>query len=45
MEIKTKNWCFRYLNDKKLLQKYQTIWTKIEGLKDAKLNTLPVMIT
>ena len=26
----------------KLLEKYQTIWTKIESLKNVKLNTLPL---
>ena len=30
------------IDDKKLLGKYKTIWTKIEGLKTIKLNALPV---
>ena len=31
-----------HINDDKLLQKYKTIWTKIEGLWNIKLNALPV---
>ena len=28
-------------NDEKLLEKYKTIWTKIEDLKNTELNALP----
>ena len=30
------------IDDEKLLEKYEAIWTKIEGLKKIKLNALPV---
>ena len=30
------------IDDEKLLEKYKTIWTKIEDLKNIKLNALPV---
>ena len=30
------------IDDGKLLEKYKAIWTKIEGLKNIKLNALPV---
>ena len=30
------------INDEKLLEKYKGIWTKIEDLKNIRLNTLPV---
>ena len=30
------------INDKKLLEKYNTIWTKIENLKNIELNILPI---
>ena len=30
------------INDEKLLEKYKTIWAKIEDLKNIELNTLPV---
>ena len=30
------------VNNEKLLEKYKTIWTKIEDLKTIKLNGLPV---
>ena len=30
------------VDDDKLLEKYKTIWTKIEGLLNIKLNALPV---
>ena len=30
------------INDKKLLEKYNTIWTKIENLKNIVLNILPI---
>ena len=30
------------INDGKLLEKYKTIWAKIEDLKNIELNTLPV---
>ena len=33
--------CFR-IDDEKQLQKYKTIWTKIEDLKNIDLNDLPV---
>ena len=31
-----------HINDQKLLEKHETIWTKIEDLKSVELNTLPV---
>ena len=31
-----------YIDDEKLLEKYKAIWTKIEDLKNIKLNALPV---
>ena len=31
-----------HIDDKKLLEKYKTIWTKIEGLWNIKLNAMPV---
>ena len=30
------------IDDDKLLEKYKTIWTKIEDLKNIELNVLPV---
>ena len=30
------------VDDEKLLEKYKAIWTKIEDLKNIKLNALPV---
>ena len=30
------------INDKKLLEKYKAIWTKLEDLKNIELNSLPV---
>ena len=30
------------VDDEKLLEKYKAIWTKIENLRNIKLNTLPV---
>ena len=30
------------IDDEKLLEKYKSTWTKIEDLKDIKLNALPV---
>ena len=30
------------IDDNKLLEKYKTIWTNIEGLKNIELDTLPV---
>ena len=30
------------IDDEKLLEKYKAIWTKIENLKNIKLNALPV---
>ena len=30
------------LDNKKLLEKYETIWTRIEELKNYELNSLPV---
>ena len=30
------------IDDDKLLEKHKTIWTKIEGLQNVKLNALPV---
>ena len=31
-----------HIDDEKLLDKYKTIWTKIEDLKNIELNALPV---
>ena len=31
-----------HMDDEKLLEKYKTIWTKIEDLKNIELNALPV---
>ena len=31
-----------HIDDEKLLEKYKAIWTKIEDLKNIKLNALPV---
>ena len=31
-----------HINDEKLKEKYKTIWTKIEDLKNIELNALPV---
>ena len=31
-----------HIDDEKLLEKYKAIWTKIEALKNVKLNALPV---
>ena len=39
IKIKTIKWC---LSDKELLEKYKTIWIKIEGLKNIELNALPI---
>ena len=33
--------CFR-IDDEKLLEKQKTVWTNIEGLRNIKLNALPV---
>ena len=33
---------FFHVDDDKLLEKYKTIWTKIKGLLNIKLNPLPV---
>ena len=33
---------FLHIHDDKLIEKYKTIWTKIEDLKDIELNALPV---
>ena len=30
------------INDEKLLEKYKTIWTKTEDLRNIELNALPV---
>ena len=32
------------IDDEKLLEKYKVIWTKIEDLKNIKLNALPVYV-
>ena len=42
--LKDKNNRLMYfrIDDEKLSQKYKTIWTKIEDLKNIELNTLPV---
>ena len=37
--IKLMSFC---IDDEKLLEKYKTIWTKIENLKKIELNALPV---
>ena len=37
----TINWSYR-INDKRQLEKYKSIWTKVEYLKNIKLNALPV---
>ena len=29
------------IDDEKLLEKYEVVWTKIEDLKNSKLNPLP----
>ena len=29
-----------FIDDDKLLEKYKTLWTKIEGLRNIKLNSL-----
>ena len=39
IKIKTIKWC---LSDKELLEKYKTIWIKIEGMKNIELNALPI---
>ena len=31
-----------HIDDEKLLEKYKAIWSKIEDLKNVKLNVLPV---
>ena len=41
LKIKIVNYAF-CIDYEKLLQKYKAIWTKIEGLKNIKLNALPV---
>ena len=43
-EDKDKNNKLMYFctDDEKLLEKYKTIWTKIEDLKNIELNALPV---
>ena len=33
-----------HINYEKQLEKYKTIWTKIEDFKNIELNALPVMI-
>ena len=33
---------FFRIDDEKLLEKYKTIWTKIEDIVNIELNTLPV---
>ena len=38
-DIKLKSFC---IDHEKLLEKYKAIWTKIEDLKNIKLNALPV---
>ena len=42
VEDKKSKLIFLRIDDKKLLQKYKAIWTKIEDLKTIKLNALPV---
>ena len=32
------------IDNEKLLEKYKTVWTKIEDLKNIKLNALPVHV-
>ena len=43
-KVKNKNNKLMYfrINDEKLLEKYNAVWTKIEDLKNIELNTLPV---
>ena len=41
VEDKSNELMFFRIGDEKLLEKYKTIWTKIEDLKDIKLNALP----
>ena len=41
MEIKTMLTSFR-IDNKMVLEKYKTIWTKIKDLKNIELNPLPV---
>ena len=33
---------FLRIDDDKLLEKYKTIWTKIEDLKNTEMNALPI---
>ena len=42
-EIRVKNNKSMYfrIDDEKLLEKYEVVWTKIEDLKNIKLNPLP----
>ena len=40
-KVKEETKSFR-IDDEKLLEKYKAIWTKIEDLKNIKLNALPV---
>ena len=42
IKIKNNNFISFRINDEKLLGKYNTIWTKIEDLKNIELNALPV---
>ena len=42
VEDKKNKLIFLRIDDKKLLQKYKTIWIKIEDLKSIKLNVFPV---
>ena len=41
VEYKINNLMYLHIDDKKLLENYKAIWTKIEDLKTIKLNALP----
>ena len=42
MKIKNNRLMIFCVDDEELLEKYKAIWTKIENLRNIKLNTLPV---
>ena len=43
MEVKKSNKLISFpIDDEELLEKYKTLWTKIDGLKNIELNVLPV---
>ena len=41
INITTKKLMYFHINDEKLLEKCEAIWTKIEDLKNIELNDLP----